>query len=64
MVVNNFRIYSTGFPTEKRPESLENIINIAVNIAVKIDDRQHYKFVEKKWSKPIPQNKPRFNIFY
>ena len=40
-----------------RHESLENMINIAV----KIDDRQHYKFVDKKtWSKPIPKDKPQF----
>ena len=40
-----------------RPESLKNIINIAV----KIDDRQHDKFIDKKtWSKPIPKNKPQF----
>ena len=32
-----------------------------INIAVKIDDRQHNKFVDKKtWSKPIPKNKPQF----
>ena len=40
-----------------KPESLKNMINIAV----KIDDRQHDKFVDKKtWSKPIPKNKPQF----
>ena len=40
-----------------RPKSLENMINTAV----KIDDRQHDKFVDKKtWSKPIPKNKPQF----
>ena len=40
-----------------KPESLENMINIAV----KIDDRQHDKFVDKKtWFKPIPKNKPQF----
>ena len=40
-----------------KPESLENMINIAV----KIDDRQHDRFVDKKtWSKPIPKNKPQF----
>ena len=40
-----------------KPESLENMINIAV----KIDDRQHDKFVDKKiWSKFIPRNKPQF----
>ena len=38
-----------------KPKSLENMINIAV----KIDDRQHNRFVDKKtWSKPIPKNKP------
>ena len=38
-----------------KPESLKNIIKIAV----KIDDRQHNKFIDKKtWSKPIPKNKP------
>ena len=41
----------------EKPESLENMINIAV----KIDDRQHDKFVNKKtWSKPIPKNNPQF----
>ena len=40
-----------------KPESLKNMINTAV----KIDDRQHDKFVDKKtWSKPIPKNKPQF----
>ena len=40
-----------------KPESLKNIINVAV----KIDDRQHDKFVDKKiWFKPIPKNKPQF----
>ena len=40
-----------------KPESLENIINIAV----KIDDRQHDKFVDTKtWFKPIPKNIPQF----
>ena len=40
-----------------QPESLENMINIAI----KIDDRQHDKFVDKKtWFKPIPKNKPQF----
>ena len=40
-----------------KPESLKNMINTAV----KIDDRQHDKFVDKKiWSKPIPRNKPQF----
>ena len=40
-----------------RPESLENMINVAV----KIDDRQHDRFVDKKtWSKPILKNKPQF----
>ena len=35
-----------------RPESLKNMINIAV----KTDDRQYNKFVNKKtWSKPIPK---------
>ena len=38
-----------------KPESLENMINTAV----KINDRQHDKFVDRKtWSKPIPKNKP------
>ena len=42
-----------------KPESLENIINITIKI--KIDDRQHDKFIDKKiWSKPIPKNKPQF----
>ena len=32
-----------------------------INIAVKIDDRQHDRFVNKKiWFKPIPKNKPQF----
>ena len=32
-----------------------------INIAVKIDDQQHDKFVDKKtWSKPIPKKKPQF----
>ena len=32
-----------------------------INIAVKIGDRQHDKFVDKKiWFKPIPKNKPQF----
>ena len=36
---------------------LENMINTAV----KIDDRQHNRFIDKKtWSKPIPKNKPQF----
>ena len=40
-----------------KPELLKNIINIAV----KIDDRQHDKFVDKKtWFKPIPRNRPQF----
>ena len=40
-----------------RPESLENMINIAV----KINDRQYDKFVDKKtWSKSIPKSKPQF----
>ena len=40
-----------------KPESLKKMINIAV----KIDDRQHDKFVNKKtWFKPIPRNKPQF----
>ena len=40
-----------------KPKSLKNMINIAV----KIDDRQHDRFVDKKtWSKPIPKNKPQF----
>ena len=40
-----------------RPESLKNMINTAV----KIDDRQHDRFVDKKtWFKPIPKNKPQF----
>ena len=40
-----------------KSESLEKMINIAV----KIDDRQHDRFVDKKtWSKPIPKNKPQF----
>ena len=35
-----------------KPKSLENMINIAV----KIDDRQYNKFVDKKtWFKPIPK---------
>ena len=40
-----------------RPESLKNMINIAV----KIDDRQYNKFGNKKTQfKPIPKNKPQF----
>ena len=40
-----------------RPKSLKNIINIAG----KVDNRQHDRFVDKKtWSKPIPKNKPQF----
>ena len=40
-----------------KPESLKNMIKIAV----KIDDRQHDKFIDKKtWSKPILKNKPQF----
>ena len=40
-----------------RFRSLKNIINIAV----KIDDRQHDMFVNKKtWFKFIPKNKPQF----
>ena len=40
-----------------KPESLEKMINIAV----KIDDRKHDRFVNKKtWFKPIPKNKPQF----
>ena len=32
-----------------------------IQIAVKIDNRQHDKFVHKKiWSKPIPKNKFKF----
>ena len=39
-----------------KQESLKNMINIAV----KIDDRQYDRFVDKKtWSKPIPKNKPQ-----
>ena len=42
-----------------KPESLEKMINIAV----KIDDRQYNKFIDKKtWSKFIPKNKPQFKI--
>ena len=41
----------------RRPESLEKMINIAV----KIDDRQYDRFVNRKtWSKPTPKNKPQF----
>ena len=40
-----------------RPESLKNMINIAV----KINGRQHDRFIDKKkWFKPIPKNKPQF----
>ena len=40
-----------------RPESLKKLINIAV----KIDDRQYNRFIDKKtWSKPIPKNTPQF----
>ena len=40
-----------------KPESLGKMINIAV----KIDDRQYDRFVDKKtWFKPIPKNKPQF----
>ena len=40
-----------------KPESLEKMINIAV----KIGDRQHDRFVDKNiWSKFIPKNKPQF----
>ena len=40
-----------------RPESLKDMINIAV----RMDGRQHDNFVDKKiWSKPIPKNKPKF----
>ena len=40
-----------------KPESLENMIKVAV----KIDNRQHDRFVDKKtWSKLIPKNKPQF----
>ena len=40
-----------------RPGSLKDIINITV----KIDDRQHDRFVDKKtWFKPIPKIKPQF----
>ena len=43
------------------PESLKNMIVIAV----KVDDRQHDKFIDKKtWSKPIPKNKPQFKKDY
>ena len=39
-----------------KPKSLENMINIAV----KIDDRQYNRFVNKKtWSKPIPKDRPQ-----
>ena len=32
-----------------------------INTAVKNDDRQHDRFVDKKtWSKPIPKNKTQF----
>ena len=38
-------------------ESLKN----KINIAVKIEDRQHDRFVDKKtWFKPNPKNKPHF----
>ena len=38
-------------------ESLKDMINTAV----KIDNRQHDRFVDKKtWSKPITKNKPQF----
>ena len=40
-----------------RPESLENMINIAV----KINDRQYNRFVDRKtWSKPIPKKNYNF----
>ena len=39
-----------------KPESLKDMINIAI----KIDDRQHNRFVDKKpWFKPIQKNKPQ-----
>ena len=41
-----------------KPESLENVINIGVEI----DDRQHNRFVDRKtWSKFIPKNTPQFD---
>ena len=40
-----------------RPESLQKMIQITV----RIDNRQHDRFVDKKtWSKPIPKYKLRF----
>ena len=40
-----------------RPKSLQEMIQVAI----KIDDRQHDRFVDKKtWSKSIPKNKPQF----
>ena len=40
-----------------KPKSLKKMINIAV----RIDDRRHDRFVDKKiLSKPIPKNKPQF----
>ena len=40
-----------------RPESLQRMIKVAV----KIDDRQHDRFIDKKtWSKPVPKNKYQF----
>ena len=40
-----------------RPKSLQEMIQVAV----RIDDRQHGRFVDKKtWSKPIPKNKLQF----
>ena len=37
-----------------RPESLQKMIEVAV----KIDDRQHDRFIDKKtWSKPVPKNR-------
>ena len=38
-----------------------NLLEKMINIAVRIDDRQHDRFIDKKtWSKPIPKNKPQF----
>ena len=45
--------------TMDRFESLKDMINIAV----KIDDRQHDRFFDKKtWSKPIPSQKINHNL--
>ena len=49
-----------GFIIEVKKSIIMSLKNM-INIAVKIDDRQYDRFIDKKtWFKPIPKNKPQF----